>query len=180
MYICVCICVYMCVCRCVCIGVCGMYMGVCVCVSVCLCVGVCMCRGVCVDVCMCRGMCIDVCVYVRCSSSGHCPLLQFLILLNHQSSSLNVQNIQLLASLQKPARVPPKGRLHSLSPLQMTPIPNQSHRAVHSFCEQHFLTPIVTTFRPETESKLWNWQLLYVLHSRSTCASSTRSVLGAV
>lgn len=68
----------------------SVYLCRCVCVGVCECV-VCVCRyvTVCVKGHVCAGVCLCVCL--RCSSTRHSPLFQFLILLNHQSPSLTAE-----------------------------------------------------------------------------------------
>lgn len=117
--LCVCVCMYVCTCICTCARMC-VYVYTCMCVHewyahVCVYIYL----RVCLCVYMCACVYTRVCVCVRCSSSGRCPLPQFLILLKPQSSSLNPQNIQLVASLQKPVPAPPKGQLYSFSLLQM-------------------------------------------------------------
>ena len=105
---------------------------------------------VCVGVCVC--MQLYMCVW-------GCKALSFTSTPNFiKSSELFTECLEysIYCISAEAGAVPPKGRLHALPLLQMTLVPNQNHRAGGSFCERHFLTPTVMTFKPQAAFKFWN------------------------
>ena len=84
--VCVCVCVCVSVCAWMCVSVCvSIYACVCACVYMFVCVHVCVCVCVCVCLCVCTHACI--CMYCHPKFHQHHPLIRFLQLKSHSSSS---------------------------------------------------------------------------------------------